>query len=65
MNAAATDELVEQAFRFALGPGLEQEEAFSSWLGASRFWFNAELAEVKSRLDRRAAGVSEVDVPWS
>lgn len=65
MSAAATDELVEQAFRFALAPVQEQEETLNSWLGASRFWFNAGLAEVKSRLDRRAAGETEVDLPWS
>lgn len=65
MSAAATDELVEQGFRFALGPVEAQDEPLSSWLGASRFWFNAGLAEVKSRLDRRASGETEVNLPWS
>ena len=34
-------------------------------MGASRFWYNAGLGEVKNRLDRRAAGEPDVDLPWS
>lgn len=65
MGATGIDELIEQAFRFALSPVEEQPETLDSWLGASRFWFNAGLAEVKSRLDRRAAGATDLDLPWS
>ena len=35
-----------------------------SCTGASRFWFNEALAEVKRRLERRVNG-EEVSVPWS
>jgi putative transposase len=58
------DGFIEQGFRFALAPVAEQQEALGSWLTASRFWFNAGLAEVKRRLNRRVAGES-IDVPWS
>lgn len=60
----ATDDLIQQAFRFALAPTPAQEEFLGSCCGASRFWFNQGLALVKERLDQRAAG-QEVDVPWS
>jgi putative transposase len=57
--------LIEQSYRFALAPTEAQALALSSWLGASRFWYNAGLAELKARLDQRAAGEQDVDVPWS
>jgi transposase len=57
--------LVEQSFRFVLAPVREQAPALDCWLGASRYWFNAGLAEVKDRLDRRVAGEDAVDLPWS
>jgi putative transposase len=56
--------VIQQAFRFALDPTVEQEQFLTACVGASRFWFNQGLALVKQRLDERAAGV-EVDVPWS
>ena len=37
----------------------------ASMLGASRFWFNAALGEVKARLDARDAGAIDVDLMWS
>jgi putative transposase len=55
---------IEQSYQFALDARPSQVRDFGSWLGASRFWFNQGLAEVKTRLDQRAAGV-EVDLPWS
>jgi hypothetical protein len=57
--------LIEQSFRFALAPEAAQGEAVNSWLGASRFRYNAGLGEVKARLDRRSAGEQGVDLPWS
>jgi putative transposase len=61
----STDALViQQAFRFALDPTVEQEQFLATCAGASRFWFNQGLALVKQRLDQRAAG-HDVDVPWS
>lgn len=57
-------QVIEQGYRFPLDPTPVQADAMACWLGASRFWFNAGLAEVKDRLDRRAAGES-VDVPWT
>lgn len=57
--------LIEQSFRFALAPEAAQAGTVNSWLGASRFWYNAGLGEVKARLDRRAAGEPDVDLPWS
>jgi putative transposase len=65
VSSAAKPELVEQSFRFVLAPVREQAPALDCWLGASRYWFNAGLAEVKDRLDRRAAGEEDVDLPWS
>ncbi len=65
MSSADNAELVEQSFRFALAPVSEQAPALDCWLGASRYWFNAGLGEVKDRLDRRAAGEEGVDLPWS
>jgi transposase len=56
--------VIQQAFRFALDPTVEQERFLAACAGASRFWFNQGLALVKERLDRRAAG-AEVDLPWS
>jgi putative transposase len=56
--------VIQQAFRFALDPNVEQEQFLSACAGASRFWFNQGLALVKERLDERAAG-ADVDVPWS
>jgi putative transposase len=55
---------IQQAFRFALDPTVEQEAFLASCAGASRFWFNQGLALVKERLEQRAAG-DVVDVPWS
>jgi len=54
----------EQSYRFALDVRPAQEAVLDSWLGASRYWFNRALSEVKDRLDRRAAG-QDVNVPWS
>jgi putative transposase len=62
VNADAV--VIQQAYRFALAPSVEQEEFLASCCGASRFWFNEGLALVKDRLDRRAAG-EDVRVPWS
>jgi putative transposase len=56
--------VIQQAFRFALDPTVEQEQFLTACAGASRFWFNHGLALVKQRLDERAAG-ADVDVPWS
>lgn len=56
--------VIQQAFRFALDPTVEQERFLSACAGASRFWFNQGLALVKQRLDEREAG-ADVDVPWS
>jgi putative transposase len=56
--------LIQQAYRFALDPSVEQEALLASFTGASRFWFNAGLAVVKERLDARQRG-EEVRVPWS
>src|SRR6266576_4089490 len=56
--------VIQQAFRFALDPTVEQEQFLAACVGASRFWFNQGLALVKRRLDERAAG-ADVDVPWS
>jgi transposase len=55
---------IQQAYRFALDPTVEQEQFLAGCAGASRFWFNQGLALVKNRLDQRAAG-EHVDVPWS
>ncbi|MGZ4268866.1 MAG: helix-turn-helix domain-containing protein [Solirubrobacteraceae bacterium] len=55
---------IQQAYRFALDPTVEQERFLAGCAGASRFWFNQGLASVKERLDHRAAG-QVVDVPWS
>jgi putative transposase len=56
--------LVRQAYRFALDPTAAQAELLGSFVGASRFWFNAGLALVKERLEARERG-EEVSVPWS
>jgi putative transposase len=56
--------VIEQAYRFALDPTRDQAVVMGSWLGASRFWFNQALAEVRARMDQRARG-ERVDVPWS
>jgi transposase len=56
--------VIQQAFRFALDPSVEQERFLAGCAGASRFWFNQGLALVKQRLDERATG-ADVDVPWS
>src|ERR671930_1981177 len=56
--------VIQQAFRFALDPTVEQEQFLAACAGASRFWFNQGLALVKQRLDERAAD-AQVDVPWS
>jgi putative transposase len=56
--------LIRQAYRFALDPSVEQQALLASFLGASRFWFNAGLALVKERLDLRERG-EDVRVPWS
>ncbi|MBV8218785.1 MAG: hypothetical protein JO325_09995, partial [Solirubrobacterales bacterium] len=65
MRSTDTPELVEQSFRFALAPVRDQAATVDCWLGASRYWFNAGLGEVKARLDRRAAGEEDVNLPWS
>lgn len=56
--------LIEQAYRFELDPSAEQAVFLGACCGATRFWFNQALGEVKHRLDRRAAG-EEMSVPWS
>ena len=56
--------MVRQAYRFALDPTAAQAELLGSFVGASRFWFNAGLALVKERLEARARG-EDVRVPWS
>jgi putative transposase len=56
--------VIQQAYRFALDPTVEQEQFLSACAGASRFWFNQGLALVKQRLNEREAG-ADVDVPWS
>jgi transposase len=56
--------LIQQAYRFALDPSVEQEALLASFTGASRFWFNAGLALVKERLDARERD-QDVRVPWS
>jgi putative transposase len=56
--------LVRQAYRYVLNPSVEQEGLLASFMGASRFWFNAGLALVKQRLERRQRGEA-VRVPWS
>jgi putative transposase len=56
--------VIEQAYRFAISPTVEQERFLAACVGASRFWFNQGLALVKGRLDQRRAG-EDVDVPWS
>ena len=61
MDGAA---VIQQAFRFALDPTVEQARFLSACAGASRFWFNQGLGLVKERLAQRAAGAA-VDVPWS
>jgi putative transposase len=56
--------LIQQAYRFALDPSVEQADLLASFTGASRFWFNAGLALVKERLDARELG-EDVRVPWT
>lgn len=56
---------IEQAYRFLLQPTRAQEPVLLSMLGASWFWSNAGLVEVKARLDAREASVPGVDLPWS
>ena len=56
--------VIQQGYRFALDPAVQQEAFLAACAGASRFWFNQGLALVKQRLDDRAAG-HEADVPWS
>jgi putative transposase len=56
--------LIQQAYRYALDPVVEQEALLGSFAGASRFWFNAGLALVRERLDARERG-EHVRVPWS
>ena len=56
--------LIQQAYRFALDPSVEQEALLASFTGASRFWFNTGLALVKERLDARDRD-QDVRVPWS
>lgn len=56
--------MVQQAYRFALDPTAAQAELLGSFVGASRFWFNAGLALVKERLEARERG-EDVSVPWS
>jgi putative transposase len=56
--------VIQQAYRFALDPTVEQEVFLAACAGASRFWFNQGLALVKDRLEQRTAGAA-VDVPWS
>jgi hypothetical protein len=56
--------VIQQAFRFAPAPTVEQEQLLAACAAASRFWFNQGLSLVKRRLHGRAAD-AEVDVPWS
>lgn len=58
-------ETIEQSYRYELQVTQEQRELLESCLGASRFWFNQGLALVKERLELRAAGEEDVDLPWS
>ena len=51
-------------FRFALRLDATQQAAMERHAGASRWAWNAALAQVTDCLDRRAAG-EELDVPWS
>jgi len=52
-RAVAVGERVVQAYRFALDPSPAQAVTMASFAGASRFAFNAMLAEVKATLDAR------------
>ena len=57
-------------FCFTVDPGADVEATLQRWAGASRFAFNALLAEVKTGLDARQAecasgGVATTQVPWS
>lgn len=56
--------VIQQAYRFALLPTIEQERFLDGCAGASRFWFNQGLSLVKERLDQRSAG-EQVDLPLS
>jgi IS605 OrfB family transposase len=69
-TTAAAVPLTEQGFRFALDPTAEQARVLNCWLGASRYWYNTGLAEVKTRLDKRADQADEearsaIKLPWS
>jgi putative transposase len=57
--------LIEQAYRFALGPTPEQERFLSACAGASRFFYNWGLALVETRLRLRRAYGPSISVPWS
>jgi putative transposase len=57
-------QVIQQGYRFAIWPTVEQGQFLAACASASRFWFNQGLALVKHRLDQRAAG-QDVDVPWS
>ncbi len=64
--------LVHQAYRFALDPTPDQEQALLSHCGAARFAFNWGLGRVRAGLAQREAersyGVAEellTPVPWS
>jgi putative transposase len=59
-----SERLIQQAYRFALDPTIEQEAVLVSFTGASRFWFNQGLRLVKERLAARQAG-EDVRLPWS
>jgi putative transposase len=56
--------LIRQAYRFALDPTADQKGLLTSFVGASRFWFNQGLALVKERLNARERG-EDVRLPWS
>jgi putative transposase len=57
--------LIEQAYRFALSPRVEQERFLEGCCGASRFFYNWGLALVETRLVLRRAYGPGVCVPWS
>jgi transposase len=60
----AKPRLIQQAYRFELAPTAEQALFLGACAGATRFWFNQALAEVKRRLDARQGG-ENLSVPWS
>ena len=58
-------DLIQQSYRYELAPTAAQAKLLASFTGASRFWFSTGLALVKVRLDQRAKGTQDIDIPWS